>query len=133
MRGNGQASVPITEQKVLVAQSYPTLFDPMDCSPPGSSAHGILQARIVEWVAIPFSGIFPTQGPNLGVLHCRQILYSLSHWEAPSQSRGLPKRGHLSNHPLSPASPKMLLWWLVAPLCTSLKDAGTLTPEALTQ
>ena len=41
--------------KVSVAQSWPTLFDPMDCSPPGSSVHGILQARILEWVAIPFS------------------------------------------------------------------------------
>ena len=38
--------------KVLVAQSCPTLCDPMACSPPGSSVHGILQARIVEWVAI---------------------------------------------------------------------------------
>ena len=35
--------------------SVPTLCDPVDCSPPGSSVHGILQARIVEWVAIPFS------------------------------------------------------------------------------
>ena len=35
-----------------VAQSCLTLFDPMDCSPPGSSVHGILQARILEWVAI---------------------------------------------------------------------------------
>ena len=34
---------------------FPTLCDPMDCSPPGSSVHGILQARILEWVAIPFS------------------------------------------------------------------------------
>ena len=41
---------------VLVAQSCPTLCDPMDCSPPpGSSVHGILQARILGWVAIPFS------------------------------------------------------------------------------
>ena len=40
---------------VLVAQSCLTLCDPMDCSPPGSSVHGILQARILEWVAIPFS------------------------------------------------------------------------------
>ena len=39
----------------LVAQSCPTLCDPMDCSPPGSSVHGILQARILEWVAISFS------------------------------------------------------------------------------
>ena len=40
---------------VLVAQSCPTLRDPKDCSPPGSSVHGILQARILEWVAISFS------------------------------------------------------------------------------
>ena len=38
-----------------VAQSCPTLGDPMDCSPPGSSVHGIFQARILEWVAISFS------------------------------------------------------------------------------
>ena len=40
---------------VLVAESCPTLCDPMDCGPSGSSVHGILQARILEWVAIPFS------------------------------------------------------------------------------
>ena len=40
---------------VSVAQSRPTLCDPMDCSPPGSSVHGILQTRILEWVAIFFS------------------------------------------------------------------------------
>ena len=43
------------EVKVLVAQSCLILCDPMDCSLPGSSAHRILQARILEWVAIPFS------------------------------------------------------------------------------
>ena len=40
---------------VLVAQSCLTLGEPMNCSPPGSSVHGILQARILEWVAIYFS------------------------------------------------------------------------------
>ena len=40
---------------VLVAQSRPTLCNRMDCSPPGSSVYGILQARILEWVAVPFS------------------------------------------------------------------------------
>ena len=40
---------------MLVAPSCLTLCDPMDCSPPGFSVHGILQARIVEWVAISFS------------------------------------------------------------------------------
>ena len=38
-----------------VAQLCPTLCNPMDCSPPGSSLHGILQARLLEWVAIAFS------------------------------------------------------------------------------
>ena len=40
---------------VLITQPYPTIFDPMDCSLPGSSVHGILQARILVWVAICFS------------------------------------------------------------------------------
>ena len=40
---------------VWVAQSCPTLCDPMGCSQPGSSVHGILQARIMEWIATPFS------------------------------------------------------------------------------
>ena len=43
------------EVEVLVTQLYPTLYDPVNCSPPGSSVHGILQALILEWVAIPFS------------------------------------------------------------------------------
>ena len=42
--------------KVLVAQSYQTLCDSMDYTLPSSSVHGILQARILEWVAMPFSG-----------------------------------------------------------------------------
>ena len=44
-----------SEVKVLVTQSCPTLWDLMDCSPPGCSVHGIFQARILEWVAISFS------------------------------------------------------------------------------
>ena len=43
------------KEKVLVAQLCPTLCNPMDCSLPGPSVHGILQARILEWVAISFS------------------------------------------------------------------------------
>ena len=54
-----------------VAQSCLTLCDPMDCSLPGSSVHGILQAIVLEWIAIPFS--------NPGLPHCRQTLYRLSH------------------------------------------------------
>ena len=52
----------------------------MDCSLSGFSVHGILQARIQEWVAIAFPrGSFPTQELNLGVLHCRQMIYQLSY------------------------------------------------------
>ena len=47
----------------LAAQSYPTLCNSMDCSPPDSSVHEVLQARILEWVAIPFSRGFPN--PNI--------------------------------------------------------------------
>ena len=50
-----------------VAQSYLTLSDPMDCSPPGSSVHGIFQAKVLEWVPLPslsdyttkYSEVFP--------------------------------------------------------------------------
>ena len=59
-----------TYMKVLVAQLYPTLWNPMDSSPPVSSVHGILQARILERVDIPLNqGIFPTQGLNLCLPH----------------------------------------------------------------
>ena len=44
-----------SESESEVAQSCPTLSDPTDCSPPGSSVHGIFQARVLEWVAIAFS------------------------------------------------------------------------------
>ena len=60
-------------------QSCPTLCNPIDGNPPGSSVHGIFQARVLEWGATILQRIFPTQGLNLGLLHCRQTLYSLSH------------------------------------------------------
>ena len=49
------SSHTLVSKKVLVNQSCPTLCDPMDCSPPGSSVHEIFQARILEWVDISFS------------------------------------------------------------------------------
>ena len=56
--------------KVLVAQSCLTLRNPMDCSPPDSSVHGILQARILEWGAIPFSRDFsrPKDGTQVSCI-----------------------------------------------------------------
>ena len=48
------------------------------------TVHGIFQARIMEWVAFPYSrGIFPNQGSNPGLLHCRWIFYQLSHQRSP--------------------------------------------------
>ena len=66
-------------------QQCPTLFTPMDCSPPGSSVHGILQARILKWVATPFSGIFPTQGSNLSLTSpalADELFTTNATWEA---------------------------------------------------
>ena len=64
--------------EVQVAQSCPTLCDPMDYT-----VHGILQARILEWIAFPSPRFFPTQGSNPGLLHCRWFLYQLSHQGSP--------------------------------------------------
>ena len=58
------------EVKLSLAQLCPTLCDPMDYRP-GVGCHALLL------------GIFPTQGSNLGLLHCRQILYYLSHQRNP--------------------------------------------------
>ena len=70
-----------------VTQSCPTLCDPMDCSPPGSSVHEIFQARILEWVAISSSGgsSRPRDQTHISCISCmgRQILYTVATtWEA---------------------------------------------------
>ena len=66
---------------VLVIQSCLTFHDPMDCSPPGSSVHGILQARILEWVAIPFSreSPWPRDGTCISQASC--IGRSANHYQ----------------------------------------------------
>ena len=67
---NKEGNVPICmtspkrKSESEVAQSSPTLCDPMDCSLPGSSVHGIFQARILEWVAISFNPCFKTVKAN---------------------------------------------------------------------
>ena len=66
--------------KVKITQLCPTLCDPMDCSLPGSSVHEILQASILEWVDIPFCRESSQPRQSIpGLLHCRWILYHLSH------------------------------------------------------
>ena len=62
-----------------VAQSCVTLWDPMDCSPPGSSVQGIFQARILEWGAISFSRDRPNSGiePGSPALQADSLLSEL--------------------------------------------------------
>ena len=86
----------------LVAQLCPTLSDPMDCSPLGSFVHGDSPGKNtgVGCHAL-FQGIYPTQGSSPGFLHCRWILYWLSHqgsfrileWVAYPFSRGCSRHG----------------------------------------
>ena len=63
--------------KVLVIQSCLTLWDPMDCSLPGSSVHGILQAGMLEWVAIPSLVLQRQLGPQLllSTHDCKVLLF----------------------------------------------------------
>ena len=80
-----------SESESEVAQSCLTLCDPMDCRPPGSSVHGILQARILEWVARPSSrGSFPPRNQThiayvsfIG----RWVFTTSSTWESPCYLR----------------------------------------------
>ena len=74
----------------LIAQSCLTLCDPVNSSPPGSSVHGDFQGTTTGVVCHAFlQGIFPTQGSNPGLPHCRQILYCLRHQGSPGKTIAL--------------------------------------------
>ena len=81
-----------------VTQSCPTLCNPMDCSPPGSSVCGIFQARILEWVAIASSrgSSCPRDGTHVSCIG-RQILYHCVTWEVPHPARAR-ARAHARTH-----------------------------------
>ena len=86
---------------MLVAQLCPTLCDPMDCSPPGSSVHGISQARMLEWVAIPFSrGCSRPRDRTWSCILQADSLLS----EPPGKSQ------LLGSFPLDPAKPTLDSW-----------------------
>ena len=74
---------------VCCAQPHPTLFDPMDYSPPGFSVHGILQARVLEWVAISSSWGLPDPGiePTSVCVSCvaSKFFTRWATWEVPYQ------------------------------------------------
>ena len=67
------------ESESEVTQSYLTFRDPIDCSLPGSSVHGIFQARVLEWVAIPFSRESSQPRDRTWVSCIAEILYPLSY------------------------------------------------------
>ena len=85
-----QISQKTGKVKVKVFQSCLTVCNPMD-----STVHGILKARTLEWVALPFS----TQGLNPGLPHCRQILYQLSHQGSLEAGKVVWYSHHLKNFP----------------------------------
>ena len=91
---------------MLVTQSCLTLCDSKDCSPPVSSVHGIHQARITGVGCHSLlQGTFLTQGSSPGLLHCRHVLYSLSHQGSPALDLDL-----------SPNNPSMPVHWVILTL-----------------
>ena len=71
-----------------VAQSCPTLCDPVDCSPPRSSVHGIFQARVLKWIAVSFSRGFSRPRDRSQFSHIiSKMLYHLSHQGNPTGRR----------------------------------------------
>ena len=81
-RGYGRLLWPLSSLCVLSSFICVRLCDPMDCSPPGSSVPRILQARILEWIAVSFSrGSSRTRGQTCGSCICRQVLYHWATWE----------------------------------------------------
>ena len=117
------ASGPITSWKIawgnngnsvcLVTQSCPTVFDPMNGSQPDSSVHGDSPGKntgVSRHVLL--QGIFPTQGLNSSLLHCREILYHLSQQESPGNSERF--------HFWAPKSLQMV------PIAKKLKDTCSL-------
>ena len=100
-----------------------TLCHPMDCSPPGSPVHGMLQARIRERVAsFLLQGIFLTQGSNPSLSHCRQILYRLSHQGTPYYLSLSIKATHIVLLSSKPPSLEGLSFYIVSGIVLSFSD-----------
>ena len=72
----------------MCAQSRQTLCDPMDCSLPVSSVHGVFQARILEWVAIPTPGVLPDAGIEPKSPALADVFFSN---EPPGKAKNMPQ------------------------------------------
>ena len=78
------------ENESEVSQSCPTLCDPMDCSLPGSSIHGIFQARVLEWVAISFSSKYYMvfyKGPEHPQILILEVIFGANLLRSPREDR----------------------------------------------
>ena len=76
--------------------------------PHGLHIHGILPARILEWVSHSLlQGMFPAQGSNPGLPHCRRILYQLTHQGSPGILKPIPSSVALPNPGIKPESPPL--------------------------
>ena len=96
--------------KVLVAQSPPTVCNPVDCSPPGSSVHGILQARILERVAFPFSR-GSSRPTDLTSVSCRQSHQGKEVWGPASLSHSFMPAPRCPLADSTTQDPQRDLWW----------------------
>ena len=65
--------------EMIIAQSCPTLCDPMNCNPAGFSVQECSEQECWSWYPFLFPGVPPNSGSNSGLPHCRQILYHLRH------------------------------------------------------
>ena len=119
MESKGRESIPVTEKYIVTIiklniclhtkslQLCLTLCDPMDCSPPGSCVHGILQARILEWVAVPSSRgpsqprdqawISRTAGDSLPLSHWGRPVTSWLVWKGTLQASRPSRLGSLTS------------------------------------
>ena len=109
-----------------------TLWDPLDCSLPGTFVHGVLQARVLEWFTLPFSrgSSHPRDRTHISYISCidRRVLYHWCHLGSPCSSKGLPfpawkfskllllrfcSSAHITRSPVSPICMCFALWYLL--------------------
>ena len=121
---SGKESTCNAGDRSEVAQLCLTLCNPIDYSLPGFSVHGIFQATAVDGLPFPSPGIFLTQESSLGLPHCRQRLYCLSHqespgdtwdvgsipesWSSPGGGHGIPLQYYCWENPMDRGA-----WWAI--------------------
>ena len=103
-------ALEVSCMRAELLQSCPTLCNPVDCSLPGCSVHGILQARILKWIAMPSSkgSSWPGDQTHISYVSCigRQVLYLQRHQGSPNAKASARKELH---SPLNHAQPQPIL------------------------